>query len=328
MNLYEQQQANRRSTFVVMAAFVAFFAFLGFGFDYFYFGFDPSAQYGIPFPIATLAALTGSSLMAWWGLQSGDQAVLASTLAVPVARLPAQAGESSNRDHKKLINVVEEMAIAAGLPMPKVYMIPDSDLNAFATGRDPEHASVAVTEGLLAALNREELQGVVAHEMSHIRNYDIRLLTVIAALVGAIVLLSDFGSRMMRWGGGRNRSKKNSGGGALALVIFVLWVASIIIAPILAQILAMAVSRNREYLADASAAELTRNPLGLASALEKIENAASPTKSIKRGTAHLCIADPLGKKVGLKEGLWADLLATHPPMQKRIAALKQMAYQK
>jgi len=156
------------------------------------------------------------------------------------------------------------------------------------------------------------------------------LLTVIAALVGAIVLLSDFGSRMMRWGGGgrsRSRSSKGSGGGALTLIIFVLWVVSIILAPILAQILAMTVSRSREYLADASAAEMTRNPLGLASALEKIENAVGATKSIKRGTAHLCIADPLGKKMDLREGFWANLLATHPPMQKRIAALKQMAYQ-
>ncbi len=325
MNLYDQQQANRRNTLVVMAAFVAFFAFLGLGFDYFYFGFGPSAEYGIRFPIATLATITISSLMAWWGLQGGDRAVLSSTQAIPVAR------ESNDPNHQKLMNVVEEMAIASGLPIPKVYIVPDSDPNAFATGRDPEHASIAVTEGLLSTLNREELQGVVAHEMSHVRNFDIRLLTVIAALVGAIVLLSDFGSRMMRWGGGgrsRSRSSKGSGAGALTLVIFVLWVVSIIIAPILAQILAMAVSRNREYLADASAAEMTRNPLGLASALQKIENVVSPTKSIKRGTAHLCIADPLGRKIDLKEGFWADLFATHPPMQKRIAALKQMGYQR
>ncbi|HEX9653049.1 MAG TPA: M48 family metallopeptidase [bacterium] len=324
MNLYEQQQANRRNTVVVMAAFVAFFAFLGLGFDYFYFSFDPVNDYGIPFPVATVATLSISSLLAWWGLHSGDRAVLSSTRAMPVAR------DSNNPNHQKLLNVVEEMSIASGSPLPKVYIVPDADPNAFATGRDPDHAAIAVTEGLLDKLNREELQGVVAHEMSHIRNYDIRLLTVIAALVGAIVLLSDFGGRMMRWGGGgrgRSRSSKGSGGGALALVIFVLWVVSMILAPILARILALAVSRHREYLADASAAEMTRNPLGLAAALEKIESAVSPTRSIKRGTAHLCIADPLGKKMDLREGFWADLLATHPPMPKRIAALKQMAYQ-
>jgi heat shock protein HtpX len=209
--------------------------------------------------------------------------------------------------------------------MPKVYIIPDSDPNAFATGRDPEHASIAVTEGLLDKLNREELQGVIAHEMSHVRNLDIRLMTTIAALVGAIVLLSDWTMRSMRYGGGRSRGSKKGGGGAI--ILLVVWIVAAILAPVLAQILAMAVSREREYLADASGAELTRNPGGLASALKKIEMEYAPTSVIKRGTAHLCIADPLGRKMDLREGFVADLLATHPPMPRRISKLMQMAYQ-
>jgi heat shock protein HtpX len=155
------------------------------------------------------------------------------------------------------------MKIASGLPMPKVYIIADADPNAFATGRDPEHASIAVTRGLIDKLNREELQGVIAHEMSHVRNLDIRLMTTIAALVGGVVLLSDWAARSMRFSGGRSRSSsrgKNGGGGA-AMIFLVIWIIAVVLAPLLAQILAMSVSREREYLADATGAELTRNPL-------------------------------------------------------------------
>src|SRR5207248_9210905 len=179
--------------------------------------------------------------------------------------------------------------------------------------------------------DREELQGVVAHEMSHIKNLDIRVMTVVAALVGAIALLSDWARRGMRWGGGSRRQdngRGSGGGGALAIVFYVIWIVAIAIAPFMAQMLAMMVSRRREYLADASGAELTRNPIGLAHALEKIEGAAAPTASIKRGSAHLCIADPLGRRVNMKEGFWSDLFASHPPMAARIAALKAMAFEK
>jgi heat shock protein HtpX len=184
--------------------------------------------------------------------------------------------------------------------------------------------------GLLDMLNREQLQGVVGHEMSHIRNYDIRLMTVVAALVGAIVLIADWSGRAVRTGfipgggGGRRGGKK---GNAAVLVVLVIWVLALIVAPFASRLLALAVSRRREYLADASSAELTRNPGALADALEKIELAASPTISIKQGSAHLCIADPLGRTVTSKEGYWADLLATHPPMVKRISALREMSYQ-
>ncbi len=222
------------------------------------------------------------------------------------------------------------MAIAAGVPPPRAYIIPDEDPNAFATGRDPAHASIAITEGLLRVLPREELQGVVAHEMAHIRNLDIRLMTVVAALVGMLVLVSDWGMRVMRFGGGRGGSSRRSkdGGGGAAAIVFVVWLVAVILAPFLGQLMAMAVSRSREYLADATGAQLTRNPLGLARALETIENAAAPTKSIKRGTAHLCISDPLGRRLDDREGRFADLFATHPPMRKRIEALKKMAYEK
>jgi heat shock protein HtpX len=220
------------------------------------------------------------------------------------------------------------MSIAAGLPKPKVYVIPDADPNAFATGRDPEHASIAVTRGLLDAVSRDELQGVVAHELSHVRNLDIRLMTVIAAMVGTIALLSDWTSRGLHSGSGSRRSRSRDKDGGAGLILFVIWIIAILLAPLVGQTLAMMVSRRREYLADASGAELTRNPLALASALEKIEKAHEPTKSVKRGTAHLCIADPLGRAVGLRQGWMPDLLASHPPMKNRIAALRQMAYQR
>jgi heat shock protein HtpX len=230
---------------------------------------------------------------------------------------------------RQLENVVDEMAIASGLPRPRVYIVPDADHNAFATGRGPERSSIAVTQGLLDALDRDELQGVVAHEMSHIRNLDIRVMTVVAALVGAIALLSDWARRgMMSGGGSRRRNGEGRGAGGPAAVFFLaIWLVAIILAPLVAQLLAMMVSRRREYLADASGAELTRNPIGLARALEKIERAVEPTRAIKRGSAHLCIADPLGRRLNVTEGFWSDVFASHPPMAARIAALKAMAYE-
>ena len=197
------------------------------------------------------------------------------------------------------------MSIAAGLPRPKIYVVPDPDPNAFATGRDPEHASIAVTQGLLDTVNRDELQGVVAHELSHVRNLDIRLMTVIAAMVGAAALIADWTSRGPAHGRREPRPKPRTatkGGGGGLILVFVIWLVAVVLAPIIGQALAMMVSRKREYLADASGAELTRNPQALASALNKIDEAVDPTASVKRGTANLCIADPLGRAVGLREG--------------------------
>ncbi|HTP12556.1 MAG TPA: M48 family metalloprotease [Bacteroidota bacterium] len=318
-NIYEQQTHNKRQTLVVMLVFTIFLGFIGFGFDAFYLG---TIGEDVFFPIGTVIALGFGTLSAAWSLNSGAKAVLTSTNAVPA--------DPNNPAHKQLLNVVDEMSIASGLPRPDVFIVPDPDPNAFATGKDPEHGSIAVTQGLLDSLSREELQGVVAHEMSHIRNYDIRLMTVIAAMMGAILLLSDWARRGMFWGGGRRRSRSSGGGGGggpLLLILLALWLIGVILAPLISQLMAMAVSRKREYLADASGAELTRNPMGLAHALQKLENASAPTESIKRGAAHLCIVDPLGRAVNAKEGFAAELFGTHPPMNKRIVALEAMAYQ-
>jgi len=321
-NIYEQQKRNRRQTFIIMVAFVLFFGFLGYGFDLFFFGVDPFGlvyEEAFGFPLATVVALIVGALFASWGLQSGAKAVLSSAQAYPVP-------ENDPR-FRTLINVVDEMAIASGLPRPQIFIVPDPDPNAFATGKDPEHSYIAVTEGLIETLNREELQGVIAHEMSHVKNYDIRTMTIVAALVGAIFLLSDGARRMMWFGGGRGGRRDSRGGaGPVVAILLVVWLIAMILAPIISQLLAMAVSRQREYLADASGAELTRNPLGLAKALEKIESAAAPTKAIKRGSAHLCIVDPLGRKMNFKEGVTAELFGTHPPIHKRIMLLKAMAY--
>jgi heat shock protein HtpX len=323
VNLLEQQAANRHRTWLVMALFVLVFAIIGLGVDLFIIG-DLQAY----MPIATIAALAVGGGRAWWSLRYGDRAVLGSASAEPVEdRLARATSDDERLRYRQLQNVVEEMAIAAGVPAPRVYVIPDSDPNAFATGPDPAHASIAVTDGLLVKLDREELQGVVAHEMGHIRNLDIRLMMVVAALVGAILLLADWSGRALRFGGrGSSRGgRRSSGGGAAGLVLFAIWIVAIVLAPLIGQLLALAVSRRREYQADATGAELTRNPMALADALEKIEDAVEPTPAIKRGTAHLCIADPLGKHVDDGEALWARMWSTHPPMASRIAALKEMA---
>src|SRR5579872_536320 len=322
MNLYEQQTSNRRKTWLIVFAFIAFLFLLGAGFDAFFLGTT-----GGFFPIGSVIALGVGSVSAIASYFSGDRAVLLATSARPLEELEPGASDADKLKYRQLENVVDEMTIAAGIPRPKVYIVPDPDPNAFATGRDPEHASLAVTRGLLDALDRDELQGVVAHEMSHIRNLDVRVMTLVAALVGGVALLADWAGRGMMWGGGRRRDRDDDDRGAAGIVLFAVWLVAILLAPILAQILAMSVSRRREYLADASGAELTRNPMGLAKALEKIDEAAAPTESINRGTAHLCIADPLGRSMNLREGFWSNLFASHPPMAARIQALKAMAFQ-
>jgi heat shock protein HtpX len=316
-NIFEQQAHNRRMTWFVMSSVVLLFSFLGLGFDHFYLGVF--SDNGLNFPVVTIGAIIFSSIFAYSTLQGGASAVLQSAQAIPA--------DQKNTDHQQLLNVVREISVASGLPMPKVYIIPDNDPNAFATGKDPQHSHIAVTQGLLSILNREELQGVIAHEMSHIRYYDIRLMTIVAAFVGAIVLLSDVALRGMRFGLS-GRSSRSKGKNSLGPVIMILWLLTLILAPIITQLMAMLISRKREYLADASAAELTRNPIALAKALEKLENASAPTAAIKRGIAHLCVVDPLGKEVNEKEGFWAELFATHPPMKKRIMCLNAMAYSK
>jgi heat shock protein HtpX len=325
MNLYEQQASNRRKTWIIMSAFILFLVFLGAGFDAVYIG-----QAGGFVPVGSLLALTVGSFSSALSYFAGDRAVLLATAAKPVEELAAGAAPAEKLKLQQLTNVVDEMAIASGVPRPRVYVVPDPDPNAFATGRGPGKSSIAVTRGLLDTLDREELQGVIAHEMSHIRNLDVRLMTIVAALVGTAALMSEWARRGMLWGGSPRRrgDRDEKGGGLFGLIFFIVWSVAIVLAPFIVQALAMMVSRKREYLADASGAELTRNPLGLARALEKIESAVAPTQSINRGSAHLCIADPLGRQVNLREGFWSDLFASHPPMPARIAALKEMAFQK
>jgi len=314
-NILEQQTANRRNTILVMAAFVAFLGCLGMGFDFFLLGF---AEGRSALPLGTSLALAIGSAGAIWSLEKGATTVLLSSCARPVA--------DSDPRYQQLRNIIEEMSIASGLPRPQLYSIPDPDPNAFATGKDPDHACIVVTEGLLDRLTREELQAVVAHEMSHVRNYDTRVMTVVAALIGTVMLLSEFGLRTMRFGGGRRRGGVSRLGGPVGAIVFALWLLALILTPLISQLLALAVSRQREYLADASASELTRNPGALASALEKIDAAVEPTRLIKKGTSHLCIADPLGRRVNSKEGFVAELFSTHPPIGKRIVLLRAMAY--
>lgn len=330
-NLFEQQARNRRLTVAWLVLFILFFAWLGFGGDlalYLAAASRTEGQVAYRFPLIGVVVTVIAAITAWVSWRRGPQQVLWSTGA-------RQLTAPQTFEEKQLDNVVEEMAIAAGLSKPKVYVIEDPDPNAFATGRDASTACIAVTTGLLACVNREELQGVIAHEMGHVRNLDVRLMTLIASLVGVIVVLSNGMGRMLRGGGGRGlggllggRGRKASGPLLVAaLIVFVLWLVTLILAPVISRIMAMAVSRDREYLADATSAELTRNPGALAAALEKIETHEAPTTSIKAGAAHLCIADPLGKDVNLKEGRLADLMATHPPMAKRIVRLKGMAFQ-
>ncbi|MEO8682901.1 MAG: M48 family metallopeptidase, partial [Vicinamibacterales bacterium] len=319
MNLYEHQAANRRRTWLVMILFIGLVLFLGVGFDTATF----SAE-GAFVPIGTVAALLYGGGTAAYSFFNGDRAVLASSKAIDLET--AMAGAPDRVELRQFQNVVDEMAIASGLPRPRAYVVADPDANAFATGRDPEHASIAVTEGLLKTLNREQLQGVVAHELSHIRNYDIRLMTLVAALVGAVALLSDWAARGWRYGlfsgrgssGGSSRSGGKKNGGAVVLIALVVWVVAIVVAPLVARLLATTVSRKREFLADATAAELTRNPGALADALAIIDAQATPTIAVKQGSAHLCIADPLGRPINEKSGFWSDLFATHPPMHERI----------
>ncbi len=315
---YELQAANRRNSVVIVLVFLALVGFLGWGMDRFFLDAHFGVDRPLVVPFFTLFALAFGALHAtvsWFG---GAAGILHSTVA-----RPANAADPLE---KQFINVVEEMAIAAGLPVPRAYVVPDSDPNAFAVGRDPAHASIAVTRGLLERLDRDELQGVIGHEMAHVRNYDIRAMTLVTALFGAATLLSDVARRSLYASGGGSRRGRGSGeGGGGTALFFLIWALFAVLAPLIARLLALAMSRSREYLADASGVELTRNPLGLASALRKIAAAHEPTRLVAQGSAHLCITDPRGLGVNQREGSLADLFGTHPPIERRIAILEGMA---
>ena len=330
-NLFAQQESNRRRSTWLTIGFILFFAWVGFGGDLALWLLTTDAAPGtyrhvVPF-VGILTTLVAGGIC-WYSWRHGAQRVLWATGAWEII-------DPATPEQRQLVNVVEEMAIAAGLPRPKIWIVPDADPNAFATGRDANTASIAVTEGLLAQLSRDELQAVVAHEMAHIRNLDVRLMTLLAGMVGAIALMSDGMGRMIGRGGraagrigGRGIGGRGGGkGNPLGVVILVLWLLTLIVAPTISRLLAMTVSRKREFLADATGAQLTRNPMALASALEKLAAASAATGTISRGAAHLCIVDPAPGLMGAKEGFLADFLASHPPIRQRIIRLKGMGYQ-
>jgi heat shock protein HtpX len=297
--MYGQITKNKRLSYVLIVVVSALLVIMGYAIGM----ATGLSWFGLVIALAVAIALGLSSYF------KGDKLVLAASRAKAV----------THDEEPQLYNVVEEMAIASGNPMPGVYVINDSAPNAFATGRNPEHSSIAVTTGLIEKMNREELQGVVAHEMSHVRNYDILFATLVGIMVGAIALMADFFLRWSFFGGGRRSS--NSSGGPIAIVFLVVALVSAILAPIAARMVQLAISRKREYLADASAVELTRNPMGLANALQKIAGDPEVLESANRATAHLFIAQPIKKFEKKSRGLFD----THPPIQQRIDILRAMA---
>jgi heat shock protein HtpX len=307
---YSEESANRRNSFLLMLVIIAFLGVFGYLIGYvvgYGNGSGSPVAWGIGALMIAVAFGLLSSIGSYFG---GDQLVLASS----------GAREVDAQQAPQLYNVVNEMAIAAGIPMPRVYIIDDPSPNAFATGRDPKHSSVAITTGLLNKLNREELQGVLGHEMSHIRNYDIRFTLIVGVMVGSIALLAQLFLRYTFWfGGGRRSNNDNNGGGGLALVFMLIGVVMAILAPIFTAMVQMAVSRQREYLADASSVELTRNPHSLESALAKISSDNEPLKAANGATQHLYIVNPLKKLGG-----GAALFSTHPPIVDRINRLRQL----
>jgi heat shock protein HtpX len=264
-------------------------------------------------PTASVIALVLAAVMAFTSYWKSDSIALKVSRAVP----------ADPETYQRLHNLVEGLCIAGGLPKPKVYIINDPAPNAFATGRNPQHAAIAVTTGLLEKMNRVELEGVVAHELSHIRNYDILVSTIAVTLVGSIAIMTDLGIRMMWWNGGRTSREgdRNNGSNPLALFGFLL----LILAPIIAKAMQAAVSRKRESLADVSACQMTRYPPGLISALEKLRADTTATHSASMATAHMWIEQPLsGVSDGGKLGFFHRMFNTHPPLDERIALLKEL----
>jgi heat shock protein HtpX len=302
---YDQISANRRNSFLMAAFVVAILAVLGFAIGFAVFG-DPAG--GVGLLVAAVVLGTVSGLFTYF---AGDSLVL----AVSGAR------EVDESQAPQLLNVVREMAIAANVPMPKVYVVDDSAPNAFATGRDPKHASVAITTGLLQKLDREELQGVMAHELGHVRNYDIRFSLLVAVLVGSIALLADFFLRFTFWGGGRRGGgDRDRGGGGLVAIMFIVAIVLAVIAPIIGRLVQLAVSRQREFLADSTSVELTRNPRGLERALAKISADREVLEAANRATQHLYFTNPIKKF----EERSSSLFSTHPGVVDRINRIRQL----
>jgi heat shock protein HtpX len=302
--MYEQIAANKRKTAVLLVLAIVFLAAVGYA---------VGLIFGVG-PVGLLVALVVSVFLQVGAFQFGDRLVLAS----------ARAREVTPQEQPRLHNIVEGLSIAAGIPKPRVWVVPERAPNAFATGRDPEHSHVAVTQGLLDTMDRVELEGVIGHEMSHVVDRDILYGTMIATVIGAGVLISEFFMRAWFWGGvGGRRSDREGGGGGIELVLLVLGFVLLILAPLLGQLIQLAVSRNREYLADSEGAMLTRYPPGLISALKKIEVAPHAMSSANNATAHLWLDQP-SRYPGRKTGLMERLFSTHPPIEDRIRRLEEM----
>jgi len=301
---YGQIAENRRNSTLLAVVVIALFGVLGFAIGYAITGYASGAL-----GVMGLAVLLGS-LAAAGSYFGGDSLVLSVSGAKEVDEAAAP----------QLLNVVREMSIAANVPMPKVYVIDDTAPNAFATGRDPKHASVAITTGLLDKLDREELQGVIGHEMSHVRNFDIRFALLVGVLVGSIALLADFFLRFTFWGGGRRSRDDRGGSSGLQAIFFVLAIVLSILAPIAARLVQLAVNRQREYLADASSVQLTRNPYGIERALAKISEDQEVLEVANRATQHMYFTNPIKKFEQRASGLFS----THPPTIERINRLRQL----
>ena len=324
-NLFAQQEANRKASRRLVAGFILFVAWLGFGGDIIWYLATRNSPDGVGvhvFPVVGLLMSLVAVVMAWAGYRFGPTMLMSASRAREIET-------ASNEDEQRVVNVVEEMSIASGVRRPRVWIVPDDAPNAFATGVKPQDAHIAVTEGAIRTLNRDELQAVVAHEMGHIANYDVRLMTLLTALVGMVSLIHNVGFRMGRiGGGGRSRSRsRDSGGGIVVVVLLVLWVVSWLLAPLVTRLVVMKVGRSREFLADAMSAQYTRNPAALADALVKIGGSNVKPKAIPKSSAQLCIADPYHSAWDEREGRVANLMATHPPLRERVKRLREMAYQ-
>jgi heat shock protein HtpX len=305
--VHEQIAANKRKTVLLFFVAIAFTALIGYAIGYLFFR---GGVAGVV--IATVLAVV-LSLGSYF---AGDRIVLAST----------GAREVTAEQEPRLHNIVEGIAIAAGVPKPRVYVVPEQAPNAFATGRNPEHSSIAVTQGLLDIMNRVELEGVIGHEMSHVLDRDILVGTVVATVVGAAVLMSEFFMRSWFWSGGRMGGRRDGGGeggGIVTLVLFAVGIVLLILAPLAGQLIKLSVSRNREYLADAQGVLLTRYPPGLISALEKIRDAPHAMRSANNATAHLWLEQP-SRIPGQETSTMEKLFSTHPPIEERIQRLKEM----
>jgi len=307
-NIYEVQNANKIKSAIIVVLFIIFtfvaVYVLTNAFGY-YMGYAPSG-FGY-----TGMALIISGVSSFISYYFSDQIVL----GISGAR-PAHPTED-----KLFTQVAENLCIGAGLPKPKLYVIEDTAPNAFATGRDPEHAVICVTTGLLSKLNRTELEGVIAHELSHIKNYDIRLMSLVSVMVGLIALLGDWFMRSMWWGGGRDRDRDNS----LGAVFMVLGIIFAILSPIIGTLIQLSISRRREFMADAGAVEKTRQPQGLIDALKKISLDTEPLEAANKATAHMYIVSPFKGKTGTAVSTFAGLFNTHPPISERILLLEKMA---